>query len=144
MAKTKGPLFSEGAAGNFASGAMQFRGGLRGTHAYRPKSTKIINQKAPTEAQAAVRTAYKEILEEWRAFDEQEKAQWDADAIQSGQPMTGWNLYVKSRMPDVLYAPTMPDPNTYTPPTAESITFPGTTWVTDTSYTPPQHDNIIF
>lgn len=144
MAKIRGPLFSAEAAGNFAKGAMQFRGGLRGTHAYKPKSTKTVNQTEPTQKQTKVRSAYRTILDEWKSLDEAGKAQWDASAIESGEPITGWNLYFKSRISDVLNESNIPAPDTYTPPTATAITFPGTTWVTDTGYTQPAPDSIIF
>lgn len=98
MAKIKGPLFSEGAAGNFAKGAMQFRGGLRGTHAYRPKSPKAVNQAPPTPAQETVRSAYQEILTQWRALSELEKMSWDTQAGEAGMQITGWNLFFKTQM----------------------------------------------
>lgn len=144
MAKITGPLFSVDAAGNFAGGTMQFRGGLRGTHAYRPANPKTINKAPPTEAQTAVRTAYQEIVAEWQGLTEQEKLAWDAAASNTGAPVTGWNLYFKSRLQEVLYGPTLPDPDTYEPPTSDSITFPGTTWVIDTGYTPPTSNSITF
>lgn len=144
MAKIKGPLFSADATGNFAKGAMQFRGGLRGTHAYRPKSPKTVNQAPPTQKQTEVRNAYRTILDEWKSLDEATKAEWDVDAIRTEEPITGWNLYFRSRLPAVLNGSELPDPDTYTPPAATEITFPGTTWVTDTSYTIPIHTAIIF
>lgn len=144
MAKIRGPLFSEDARGNYAKGAIQFRSGIRGTHAYRPKDPKTINQAAPTQKQTKVRSAYHTILEEWRAFDEQTKAQLDAEAIASGESITGWNLYFKSRITAVLNAPDLPAPNTYAPPDGEDIIFPGTVWAADTNYTPPTGGNITF
>lgn len=144
MAKIRGPLFSSDAAGNFASGAMQFRGGLRGTHAYRPKSPKAVNQAPPTQKQTKVRTAYRTVLDEWRSLDEASKSALDAEAIASGEPITGWNLYFKSRIQDVMQGGTLPDPDTYTPPSAESIAFPGVTWVADINYTPPSAESINF
>ena len=144
MAKITGPLLSIDAAGNFASGAMQFRGGLRGTHAYRPKSPKAVNQTPPTEKQTRVRSAYRAILDEWRSLDEATKSELDADAIRSGEPMTGWNLYFKSRIAAVLNAPDLPAPDTYTPPAAGNIAFPGTTGIADAGYTPPAATEIIF
>ena len=144
MAKITGPLFSIDAAGNFASGAMQFRGGLRGTHAYRPAQPKTVNQAPATVAQAAVRTAYQQIVAEWRALAEQDKLAWDAAASATSTPITGWNLYFKSRIQDVMHATNLPNPDTYTAPAANNILFPGTTWVTDTEYTAPANNAINF
>lgn len=144
MAKIRGPLFSEHAAGNFASGTMQFRGGLQGTHAYKPRPRKTVNQSPPTPAQETVRTAYKQILTEWRALDEQEKLQWDAAANESGKPLTGWNMYFASRIRDVLDEPSIPSPDTYAAPAGGNVLFPGTVWAVDTNYTPPQGDSITF
>lgn len=144
MAKTTGPLISIDARGNFAGGAIQFRGGLKGTHAYRPKAPKTVNQAPPTQKQTKVRNAYAEILAEWRTLSEQDKIEWDVLAAESGRPVTGWNLFVQSRMPAVLSEPELPDPNTYTAPSADNITFPGTIWHGTGAYIPPSADNINF
>lgn len=96
MAKVRGPLHSLDARGNWGLGALQFRGGNGGLHAYRPAPPGSVNQAPPTAAQAAIRAQYREALESWRGLDDLERAHWDAQG--AAREITGWNLYLKTWM----------------------------------------------
>jgi hypothetical protein len=85
------------ARGNYA-GKVQFRGGLKGTHAYRPAPPDKINQAPATEAQQTIRDAYHSVLLDWRALTTEQRADWEALAIIQPRPMSGWNLYLKRHL----------------------------------------------
>jgi hypothetical protein len=111
MARIKGPLFSMDARGNLAGGALQFRGGLRGIHAYRPIPPDTYNA-GPSERQRLHRERYREAVVAWRALDDAERALWSAAADR--QRMTAWNAYLAGWM---LGQGPGPDPGgPYTPP----------------------------
>lgn len=93
MARVRGPLHSLDARGNWGRGALQFRGGNGGVHAYRPAPPGSVNQAPATLAQMDVRDRYREALENWRALDDRERAHWEAQGAPEG--LTGWNLYLR-------------------------------------------------
>lgn len=93
MAKIVGPLMSVDARGNWAKGALQFRGGLKRCHAYRPAPPGTVNQKAASTAQASQRQLYRDALESWRALDDASQADWDGRAEPLG--LSGWNLFFR-------------------------------------------------
>jgi hypothetical protein len=101
MAKVNGPLMSLDARGNYA-GKVQFRGGLKGTHAYRPAPPGRVNQAPATEAQQTIRDAYHAVLLDWRALTPEQRGDWEALAVMQGHPMSGWNLYLKRHLTDYL------------------------------------------
>ncbi|MDS4070511.1 MAG: hypothetical protein RKO24_12925 [Candidatus Competibacter sp.] len=102
MARIRGPLFSEDAAGNFASGIIQFRGGLRGTHAYRPAPPDTVNKSVATDAQQTIRTAYHNTANAWRALTNDQRKEWETLATTQPTPMSGWNLYLKQHLAEHL------------------------------------------
>jgi hypothetical protein len=95
MARVKGPLFSLDARGNVARGALQFRGGLRGTHAYRPTPPDACGE-GPSAAQRLHRARYAEAAAAWRALEETTRALWSAAARRHG--VTAWNAYLAGWM----------------------------------------------
>lgn len=97
MAKVSGPLHSLDARGNLG-GQVQYRGGRRGTHAYRPANPATLNQKAPSEAQTATRDAYRRALGLWRALAPSERQGYDDRATAGGEALSGWNLFLRERM----------------------------------------------
>lgn len=93
MAKITGPLMSLDARGNWSKGALQFRGGLRATHAYRPAPPGKVNQKEASAAQASNRQLYRRAMEEWKALDDASRADWNERAEPLG--LSGWNLFFR-------------------------------------------------
>ncbi len=93
MARTKGPLFSLAATGNWGKGTIQFRGGKHGTHAYRPADPTTVNQAQATTAQAATREKYRIAQAAWQAISIEERQAHDAAATTQG--MSGWNLFMQ-------------------------------------------------
>lgn len=93
MAKITGPLMSLDARGNWSKGALQFRGGLRATHAYRPAPPGKVNQKAASAAQASTRENYRNTLESWKSLDDAARADWNERAEPLG--LSGWNLFFR-------------------------------------------------
>lgn len=85
------------AAGNWGKGALQFRGGLKSTHAYRPAPPGTVNQGPATPAQLDIRAAYHGIHDEWITLTAEERAAWNASATAT-EGLSGWNLYLKTRM----------------------------------------------
>lgn len=94
MARITGPLLSLDARGNWARGALQFRGGLKATHAYRPAPPGSVNQAPATSAQSIIRQHYRAAIEDWRALSEAERADWNASAEE--QHLSGWNLFLQT------------------------------------------------
>lgn len=94
MARIIGPLLSLDARGNWGQGALQFRGGLRATHAYRPAPPGAINQAPATTAQNLIRQRYRAAIEDWRALDPGERDDWNASA--EAQGLSGWNLFLQT------------------------------------------------
>lgn len=99
MAKVKGPLHSLNARGNWSKGTVQFRGGLRATHAYRPAPPGTVNQAPASEAQTAVRDRYHSALEAWRALSPEERALWNFAAETDLEGISGWNLFMRAFVP---------------------------------------------
>lgn len=98
MARTKGPLMSLQAAGNWGKGALQFRQGRDGTHAYRPADPRTVNQRPASPAQAAHRARYTQIKSAWRQVTTEERAAHEHAARASGQALSGWNYYLRALM----------------------------------------------
>lgn len=96
MAKITGPLMSVDARGNWGSGTLQCRGGLHGTHIYRPAPPNSINQAPATAAQASVRARYAVALSAWRQLSTEERQTHNAEAQPLG--LSGWNLYLQAAM----------------------------------------------
>lgn len=97
MAKVRGPLMSMEASGNWA-GQLQFRGNRYGGHVYRPPAPSTQNQAPPTEKQAAVRARYALARTAWNALSQVERDTWNTSAQLDPRPVTGWNLFLASRM----------------------------------------------
>lgn len=93
MARTKGPLMSVNATGNWGKGTIQFRAGKNGTHAYRPADPTTVNQAQATAAQETVRERYRLARTAWQAIDIEERQAHDAAAATQG--MSGWNLFMQ-------------------------------------------------
>ncbi len=98
MARTKGPLMSIQAAGNWGKGALQFRQGKRGTHAYRPADPRTVNQQPASQAQANHRARYARIKSAWRQLTPAERAAHDQAAATTGKALSGWNYYLRALM----------------------------------------------
>lgn len=96
MAKITGPLYSVDAQGNWGKGVLQFRRGLKTTHAYRPAPPGRINQAPATPAQARSRQAYGLAKERWTLLSLSEQAEWNA--IAEPHRMSGWNLFVQNEI----------------------------------------------
>ncbi|MDS4029499.1 MAG: hypothetical protein RKO66_05450 [Candidatus Contendobacter sp.] len=96
MAKTKGPLMSLTAVGNWGKGALQFRQGKRGTHAYRPPNPDQVNQQPPSATQATNRAAYAAIMSAWRQLTPAERIAHNQAAAATGEPLSGWNGYFRA------------------------------------------------
>ena len=94
MARILGPLLSLDARGNWASGKLQFRGGLKATHAYRPAPPGSVNQAPASSAQDLIRQRYQAAIEDWRALAPAERADWNASAEE--QHLSGWNLFLQT------------------------------------------------
>ncbi|MDG4594212.1 MAG: hypothetical protein P9F75_00710 [Candidatus Contendobacter sp.] len=96
MAKTKGPLMSVEAAGNWGKGKLQFRKGKNGVHAYRPADPRTVNQRPASPAQAAHRAQYASIQSAWRQIGPEERAAHNQAAAASGDPLSGWNWFFRA------------------------------------------------
>ena len=96
MAKVRGPLMSVDARGNWSAGTLQYRGGLHGTHVYRPTPPGNVNQTPATPAQASVRARYAVALSTWRQLDIEERQAHNEKALPLG--LSGWNLYLQAAM----------------------------------------------
>lgn len=94
MARIFGPLLSGDARGNWGYGALQFRGGLHATHAYRPARPGAVNQAPATAAQNRIRQRYRAAIEDWHALDPGERDGWNASAEPMG--LSGWNLFLQT------------------------------------------------
>ena len=118
MAKVSGPLFSESASGNMASGNMQYRSGHWGTHVYKPLSPGQQNQGKPSAAQAEKRKQFLTIRDNWHLLTPDAKQDYQAQAAKIGN-INGWNLFVSEGMTSMR-------------PTHDSLlTFDGLTILTD-------------
>lgn len=93
MAKITGPLCSQAATGNYGKGAIQFRTGLGGFHAYKPVSPKQQNQAIATEAQNAQRQRFQVVRDAWKLLTLEQKQFYKIEARKLGT-MSGWNLYI--------------------------------------------------
>jgi len=115
MAKLKGAMHSDEAAGKF-SGSMIFRRGKNGavvTSYYKPGS---VRKTSPSSAQIAQREKYGKAVQYWRTFTDEQKAIYNQNAKVLN--MSGWNLFFKN------YTGSTPPP----PPTYEEFTYNGYTY----------------
>lgn len=94
MARVKGPLLSIEAHGHLGS-RLLFRSGKKAAHAYLPADPTTINQRPATPAQAAVRNAYRDLLNGWQSLSETDRHLWRALALTEPRAVNGWNLYLK-------------------------------------------------
>ena len=93
MAKISGPLCSQTAQGNYGKGAIQFRLGLGGAHAYKPLSPAKQNQALATQAQNAQRLKFQAVRDAWKLLTLEQKADYKIEARKLGT-LSGWNLYI--------------------------------------------------
>ena len=93
MAKITGPLCSQAATGNYGKGAIQFRLGLGGAHAYKPLSPAKQNQALATQAQNAQRLKFQAVRDAWKLLTLEQKQYYKIEARKLGT-MSGWNLYI--------------------------------------------------
>lgn len=88
MAKVTAPLMSMEASGAFGNAIVFARWkGISYARQY------VVPANPRTQAQLAVRSYFTRAVEAWHGEDAATKAQWAAAA--SGQPLTGFNLYVR-------------------------------------------------
>lgn len=94
MARVKGPLLSIAAHGRLGP-RLLFRGGRKAAHAYMPADPAHVNQRPATPAQAAQRSAYRDLLTGWQSLPETDRNRWRALALDEDRAVNGWNLYLK-------------------------------------------------
>ena len=133
MAKTRGPLMSIDAAGNYGKGAIQFRHGKRGVHAYRPTAPYKRGGQV-SQAQLDHRNKYSAGRQAWQALNTQEKTTWNNLADQQANGLSGWNLFLKN------WIETAPSSGPYVPPNGDAIHF----IFYGTAYAPPSGNAIQF
>lgn len=97
MAKVRFPLHSLKASGQLGD-AAQFRQNRYGTHVFAPRPRARQNQRPASPAQQSVRDRYQTYLLDWRALDQFERAAWNELATREPRQVSGWNLYLASRM----------------------------------------------
>ena len=101
MAKITGPLCSQTASGNFAKGAIQFRTGLGGSHAYKPVDPAKQNQALATAAQQAQRIKFKAVRDLWRSLSDDQRNQYKLEAKKTDS-MNGWNLFLAENLQTIV------------------------------------------
>ena len=97
MAKTRGPLMSIDAAGNYAKGALQFRHGKSGVHAYKPTAPYTRGGQA-SQAQLDHRNKYSAVHTAWLGLSQQDKDNWNQQAATISETLSGWNLYLQTNI----------------------------------------------
>ena len=102
MAKISGPLCSQTAQGNYGKGAIQFRVGLGGAHAYKPLNPAKQNQALATQAQHAQRLKFQAVRDAWKLLSDAQKTDYKIEARKLGT-MSGWNLYISLNINNPLW-----------------------------------------